>query len=383
MKRHIDNIFFAVGLLAVVVMFLTFDVSFAELWGYVTAAGHWLVAILALWVLLYFMNTLAWWVIIKGSGPPVISFPMLYKLTVSGFALNYATPIGVLGGEPYRIVEVSRYIGVNRGTSSVLLFAMMHIFSHFWFWVTAIVVYVSLGVTGRLPMNAAIVTVLVLASVFCCGGIYLFVKGYRNGMVRKAIRLVGKIPGLHRWATRFSERHKENLEKIDRQISELHSQNRRSFLCSLLLEYFGRMLQCFEIFFMLMLFDIDNGGGVAGYVLTYVYSFLILAFTSLFANLLGFLPLQLGGREGGFAMSVGQMGMTGEIAMFISIISRVRELFWTCIGLLLMKIGKKYAADAEAACVTEDGGEASPAGIRTAADDGEWREQSYNKQKHG
>lgn len=50
-------------------------------------------------------------------------------------------------------------------------------------------------------------------------------------------------------------------------------------------------------------------------------------------------PLQLGGREGGFALSVAQMGMGGGIGMFVSIISRVRELFWASVGLLLMKVG--------------------------------------------
>ncbi len=129
------------------------------------------------------------------------------------------------------------------------------------------------------------------------------------------------------------------MEKIDRQISELHGQNKRSFFGSFFLEYVGRLLQSFEIFFMLMLFGIDGGGGLEGYLLIFLHSFLILAFTSLFANLLGFLPLQLGGREGGFAMSVAQMGMTGGTAMFISIICRVRELLWCSIGLLLMKIG--------------------------------------------
>lgn len=90
---------------------------------------------------------------------------------------------------------------------------------------------------------------------------------------------------------------------------------------------------------MLVLFGIDGGGGVSGYTLTFFHSFLILAFTSLFANILGFLPLQLGGREGGFALSVAQMGMGEGIGMFVSIISRVRELFWASVGLLLMKVG--------------------------------------------
>lgn len=343
MRKRINNLFFVIGVVAVVVMLFTFDVSFIELWNYITKAGYWLAAIIGWWMVLYALNTWAWRIIIKGSGPCSIGFLRLFKLTVTGFALNYVTPVGLVGGEAYRIMELSRFIDVRRATSSVLLFVMMHIFSHFWFWLTSIVVYLILVFYGLVPMNVATGVVLALASIFCFGGIYLFVRGYKYGMVVKLIRFVGKVPGLRAWATRFADRRREDLEKIDRQISELHGQNRRSFFGSLLLEYVGRLLQSFEIFFMLRLFDIDGGGGLEGYLLTFVYSFLILAFTSLFANLLGFLPLQLGGREGGFAMSVAQMGMTGGIAMFISIICRVRELFWASAGLLLMRIGNRQS----------------------------------------
>lgn len=339
MRKSLNNIFFIVGLAAVIIMFFTFDVSFAELWGYITKAGYWLAAILGLWGLLYVMNACTWRVIIKGSGPCKIDFANLLKLTISGFALNYATPVGLLGGEPYKIMEMSKYIGVRRATSSVVLFAMMHIFSHFWFWVTGIVTYLLLAVTGDLPLNAGMGVILFLTALFCWGGIYLFVKGYKNGMVVRLIHFIAKLPGLHNWGKRFEANHLADLQKIDEQISELQGQNKRSFFGSFFLEYVGRLLQSFEIFFMLLLFDINGGGGVDGYILTFLHSFLILAFTSLFANLLGFMPLQLGGREGGFAMSVAQMGMTGDVGMFVSIICRVRELFWTSIGLFLMKVG--------------------------------------------
>lgn len=341
MRKYLNNLFFIIGLAAVVVMFFTFDVSFVELWGYITRAGYWLVAILGLWGFLYILNACTWKVIIKGSGACTIDFPNLLKLTISGFALNYATPIGLLGGEPYKIMEMTKYIGVRRATSSVVLFAMMHIFSHFWFWVTGVVTYLILVAIGDLPFNVGIGIILGLILLFCWGGIYLFVKGYKNGMAVKFIRFLGKLPGLRKWGKRFLENHLDDLKKIDEQISELQGQNKRSFFGSFFLEYVGRLLQSLEIFFMLLLFNINGGGGWEGYVLTFLHSFLILAFTSLFANLLGFLPLQLGGREGGFAMSVAQMGMTGDVGMFVSIICRVRELFWTSIGLLLMKIGKK------------------------------------------
>ena len=317
-------------------MLFTFKVSFTQLWADICHAGYWLIAILGLWIFLYMMNAWTWRIIIRGSGDCPIPFWKILKLTITGFALNYATPAGLMGGEPYKIMELKPYIGTQRATSSVLLFAMMHIFAHFWFWTSSIAVYLLLAAFGILPINTGMGIVLVFMTCFCGAGIYLFMRGYKNGMVVKLIRLISHIPGCKKWGRNFSEGHQEDLMKIDRQISQLQSQNKRSFYGSFALEYIGRVLQSLEIYFMLLLFEAGTGGA-----LTFVYAFLILSFTSLFANLLFFLPLQLGGREGGFAMSVAQMGMTADIGMFVSIICRVRELFWTAIGLLLMKVGNK------------------------------------------
>ena len=317
-------------------MLFTFKVSFTQLWADICHAGYWLIAILGLWIFLYMMNAWTWRIIIRGSGDCPISFWKILKLTITGFALNYATPAGLMGGEPYKIMELKPYIGTQRATSSVLLFAMMHIFAHFWFWTSSIAVYLLLAAFGILPINMGMGIVLVFMTCFCGAGIYLFMRGYKNGMVVKLIRMISHIPGCKKWGRSFSEGHQEDLMKIDRQISQLQSQNKRSFYGSFALEYIGRVLQSLEIYFMLLLFEAGTGGA-----LTFVYAFLILSFTSLFANLLFFLPLQLGGREGGFAMSVAQMGMTADIGMFVSIICRVRELFWTAIGLLLMKVGNK------------------------------------------
>ena len=327
MNQRIKNILFAVGLASVVVMLLTFDVSWQTLWDNLCHAGYWLVAILVLWVVLYAMNTLTWRIILAESGSLGISFLRLMKITVSAFALNSATPIGLLGGEPYKIMELTPVVGVQRATSSVLLFAMTHIFAHFWYWVTAIVLYVVL-----FPVNVGMGILLAVAGVFCATGIYFFLRGYRNGMVVGGIRLLGRLPGLRGWAQRFAEARADDLRKIDSQISELHSQSRRSFYVSLALEYVGRMMQSLEIMFMLLLFGAEWSWH------TFAQSVLILAFTSLFANLLGFVPLQLGGREGGFAMSTSQLGLTGGLGLFISIICRVRELFFTAIGLAMMKL---------------------------------------------
>lgn len=331
MKDKIRNLFFIIGIASVIVMIITFDVSWELLWHSLCRAGYWLLVIVALWMVLYVMNTCTWRIILSESGPVNVSFWRLLKLTISGFALNYATPVGLLGGEPYRIMELTPYVGTQRATSSVVLFAMMHIFSHFWYWVTAIVLWVAL-----MPLDPLMITMLTFSALFCTAGIYLFLRGYRNGMMVHALRIASHIPGLHGWASSFSETHAESLQKIDSQIAELHAQSRRSFYASLLLEYVGRVMQSLEVFFILQLL------GASGGWMGFIHSLLILAFTSLFANLLFFIPLQLGGREGGFALSTAQLNLTGGTGLFISIIIRVRELFFTALGILLIKIKSNH-----------------------------------------
>jgi uncharacterized membrane protein YbhN (UPF0104 family) len=338
MKRLYTNLLFLVAIIAIIVMILAFDVSFTELWGYITRAGYWMIAILVLWLGLYCMNTLAWRTILKGSGPCNIGFWRLFQLTASGYALNSATSIGLVSGEPYRVLELSRYVGTQRATSSVVLFVMMHIYSHFWFWLTSIATFLVLALVGDVKLTGALALVLTLATVLCVAGIYLFLVGYRKGMIAAFIHLVARVPGLRKWGQRFESNHADDLKRIDMQIAQLRGQKRKNFLQSFFLEYVGRLLQSLEVFFILLILGIDGGGTLGGLLLTLLHSFLILAFTSLFANLLGFIPLQLGGREGGFALSVVGLGMTAEVGIFISILCRVRELFYDCVGVVLMKL---------------------------------------------
>lgn len=341
-KQRLNNLFFFLGIAAVVVMLLTFDVSFIELWQHLCHAGYWLIPIIGVWILVYGVNAWSWWCIIEGNmgSKPPVSFLRIYKLTITGYALNYATPVGGLGGEPYRIMELSKHIDKQHATSSVILYAMMHFFGHFIFWFVSIFIYLALVAVGDMPLTTAIGIVLGVIIVFCLVAFYLFSKGYRNGLVVKTIRWIGKIPGLKGWSTRFSERHAEALHNIDTQIASLYGNDRRAFWQSLFLEFFSRVVQSSEVLFMLLLFGIDNGGGLSGILITYLHSILIVAFTTLFANLIGFLPMQLGVQEGGFVLSIAALGLSAALGIFVSIICRVREIVWILIGILLMKVDK-------------------------------------------
>ena len=341
-KQRLNNLFFFLGCAACVVMLFTFDVSFVELWQHICHAGYWLIPIIGIWIVVYGLNALAWQAIIKGNckesqqqtanSQKLPSFWRIYRLTITGYALNYATPVGGLGGEPYRIMDN------QHATSSVILYAMMHFFAHFWFWFISIFIYLALVLVGDMPMTTAIAIVLGTIILFCLLAFWIFSKGYRNGLVVYVLGLIGKLPFLRGWSRRFRGKHAEALRNIDAQIAALYAQDTKAFYTSLILEYSSRMVQSLEVMFMLLLFGIDNGGGVDGMVLTYLHSVLIVAFTTLFANLIGFLPMQIGVQEGGFVLSIAALGLSAALGIFVSIICRVREILWIAIGMALMKI---------------------------------------------
>ncbi|MDD7317638.1 MAG: lysylphosphatidylglycerol synthase transmembrane domain-containing protein [Prevotella sp.] len=344
MKKKYRNGFFIFGLVLLGLMMTQLD--FQQVWDGLAHAGYWFLAVLLLWFFLYFFNTTSWYIIIRSTiqpsyaqsssltaqpslsnAQPKVPYFWLYKVMVSGFALNYATPGGLMGGEPYRIMELSSYIGTERASSSVILHTMTHIFSHLWFWLLSVLLFIITE-----PMTPFMAAILAAVTAFCILGIWFFMKGYKKGLANRAFAFLSHIPGAKKWAKRFIDKHHDELDNIDIQIAALHKQNPRTFHGALLLELACRFLSALEIYFILLVIMPSAD---------YIQCVLILAFTSLFANILFFMPLQIGGREGGFMMSTSGLALTPSAGIFVALIVRIRELFWTAIGMFLINVGRR------------------------------------------
>lgn len=149
-------------------------------------------------------------------------------------------------------------------------------------------------------------------------------------MAVKTLKMLCHVPYLKKWAKRFVSEKREALERVDSQIAELHKQRKSTFYLSLSFEFLARILGCLEIYFILNILTDD---------VSFIACILIMAFTSLFANMFFFSPMQLGAREGGFALATGGLAISSAFGIYTGLITRLRELVWIIIGVLLMKVG--------------------------------------------
>ena len=319
-KKTVQNTFFVLGVLAIIYLIYSFDLSWSMLIESMKEVGLYFPIAFVLWLFIYGINTCSWAQIVKGVSKRLISFGSLFKFTVSGFAINYITPGGLMGGEPYRILKLKSYIGTSAASSSTLIYLICHIGSHFLFWLFAIF-YLLVN-----PLEGISRGVLLIIGTLLSLFLFVFHLLLRKGFVESLGNVVKRLPILRRNTQRV-ERLTANFKLIDSELSSFYLEGKQ-FLKALTLEFVARLIGCLEIWLLLIPF--------VGFS-SFADSFLIVAVSSLFANMLFFLPVQLGGREGGFALAFSLLGLPAAYGVVIALLIRIRELMWIVVGVVLIK----------------------------------------------
>lgn len=302
-------------------MMTKMDLSLPSMKYLFSQAGIFFPLILILWVFIYAVNTLSWKLILVGLKSEPISWKMLYRITVSGFALNYITPGGLNGGEAYRVMALKESVGLARASSSTLLFSIIHVGSHLVFWFIAFAVFLFY------PQEMTFRIICGFALLLCLVFLWLFHLLMKKGAMHLLAVLLTKIPKLGKYIHRFEKKHKETLLRIDDEVRVFYLEKPRAFYSAIGLEFFARLLGCLEISLLLI--------PLVGFE-SYLNAYLIMAIASFMANLLFFMPMQIGGREGGFTLAFSLLGYTAQYGLFIGLLVRLRELVWVIIGVLFI-----------------------------------------------
>ncbi len=331
-NKRIKDVFFFIALLAL--SLIVWRIGFDTIVENVSRTGWWFFPIIGIWLVVYLINAVAFHLIISDDNHRgKVSFLKSLQLTISGFALNYSTPAGMMGGMPYRAMELKRLVGGKKATSSVVLYTMLHISAHFFFWLISILM-IAFFVAVSPVLSVALVVVFLFFSVL----IFLFFKGYKKGLLIKLFQLVTKLPFFKKKTAEFYRSKESELQEIDLQISDLYLNRRTTFYRVLLLEFAGRMVNCLEVYFIIHAIGID---------INYMHAFVAVALTTLLANVFFFFPMQVGPREVGYSGALSLLkivpvaGTVGALGIYVSLVTRIRELCWIAFGILLMKIKTK------------------------------------------
>jgi hypothetical protein len=311
--------------------FMIYKLGVTDILDNIGKTGGWFVPIIGSWLVIYIFNALAFRQIIQEQEIPQSDLPFLtvLRLTVTGYAINYITPFVALGGEPYRIMELKKFVGIHKATSSVLLYGMMHVFSHIIFWLLSIFLIVAV-----IPLDNTLLAGCGIAFIL---GILIaswFLRIYKKGFTVNTFKLLQKVPFVKKRAAAFLAEKSESLHEIDDQIRILYAQRKSRFFLSLWYEIVARLFTCAEIYFTAVAIGLD---------MSITEALIISSASSLFANIIFFFPMQLGVREGGLALALKSVGLPAETGIFIGIIMRIREIVWIIIGFIWVRLSRGAA----------------------------------------
>lgn len=319
--------FFVVGVVAIGLMI--HSIGWHTLAANLRRIGWWAVPIVGLRLIVYAINTRAWQLLTFYSRGQrhLIPFRKMLQMVISGYAINYITPVMALGGEPYRILEMKKYLGTAKATSSVITYSALHILSHFLFWNLGCVLMLCSGSAGVATRMAC--WGFIIVNTLC---VLAIVRGYRRGVAVAVAEWLLRVPLLRKIVARWltpATRH--SLVEIDNGIRNLYRSHSANLVKATVWETTSRVIGSLEVYIILLAVGINISIGQA---------IIVSSISSLFANLLFFSPMQLGTREGGLALAIKSIGLAGTTGVVVGIAMRIAELFWIAVGIALIETTK-------------------------------------------
>jgi len=313
--RKVEVIFFLVGI--IILVYLVHAFGLGKLIGNLRDNAWIIFALIGTYFGVYLLNTGAFRIVL-GKETSRISFPQLFSITVSGFAINYVTPFVNLGGEPYKIHALSKKLEASLSVSSVVSFRMLHLLAHLFSWLTAIIlafffIDITIPLLLLLLVTGSIILVLI-ALVFL---------GHEKGLFEKVLKLLSKVSFLRLFAQKLQQK-EEVILQIDEEIRHFYHERKKDFYGALGLEYLSRIVQSIELYLIFYTLSAP---------FNFVEIYFIFAATSLISNLLFFFPMEIGVKEGGLFAVLSYFLFSPLLSIYIAVLIRIREFFWIAFGL--------------------------------------------------
>lgn len=319
--KKVRHVFLLIG--AVLLTVLIHKIGFKTILDNIKDIGWWLVPIFFVGLGWYLLYTLAWQQFL-GRLDGSISLWELFRIKVSGEAVNTLTPASFLGGDPLRVYLLKKKFTVTQGAASVVVDRTLHSIAILTVILTGIIV--SLLTLDSLPLNIKYgVPVVVLIAVAFMAFILIHQrKGFFSLVMTVCRRLHIK--------RNFSEKTIARFESLDAQIIEFYEFSHKGFWLALASHIIGRMLGVVEVYAI---------GRVVSDEFTLLAALILTALSPVVNALFAFIPGALGVMEGTYSGVLYLMNINPAIGITIQIAKRLRSVVWILIGLIFLGYGQR------------------------------------------
>jgi len=319
MKKLTRNIrYFSLGVGAVLLVLLVRKIGLETIIDNVRALGWRFIPILSITGVGYVFYTIAWMQFL-GRLSNGIGFFDLFRIKVSGEAVNTLTPANFIGGDPMRIYLLKKNFPVSEGAASVVVDRTLQS--------VAVLVIVLLGIIVAFlkfdELSANITYGVPIALVISFGFMAFLLIHQRRGLFSLILNVCRRL-GIKR---EFSERTTKRLMELDGHIVDFYNENHRGFLIALGCHIAGRLLGVVEIYAI---------GRVVSDEFTLFAALMLAALAPMVMAVFAFIPGAFGVMEGAFSGVLYLLHLDPSIGITIQIAKRLRAAFWIALGLLFL-----------------------------------------------
>ena len=275
-------------------------------WGFAPAIGQEMGAITA--------NTLGW----RSAFPPPrprVSFRQLAAARLAGDAINNLTPTATMGGELIRVRMLGPVADSNSVWASVAIAKISQAFSQ--------IVFIGAGmalVIDGTPLPPAFRRALLIGVGLIATGIVIAIALQRRGLFIVVVELLGRL------GFPLPAHVGERLRELDAEVARFYS-DPRPFLLSCAYFGVGWLFGVVEVYLLLHFLHIGA---------SWRRALTIEVLSTSIDSVLFFVPAKAGTQEGGKVLIFTMLQLDPAKGFALGIARRIRELFWSFIGLALL-----------------------------------------------
>jgi hypothetical protein len=293
---------------------LVWSIGPGELWHELESLGWGLIPFAAGEGVAEMIHTVGWRHCLSGRARTLPWF-QLYRIRMSGYAINYLTPTAALGGELSKTTLLAFECDASQAASGVVVGKVCFACAH--------LLFVGLGsiFVMRSVQLAPSVWISLFASglLVACGILgFLFLQKY------------GKLGGLARWLAsrhiggRLLEKAASSLTALDQELMAFYRDRPCDLWLAIGWHLFGYSIGILQTWLFLNLVQPPAPLHTAASIW----------FIGMWFDLLTFaVPMNMGSLEGSRVVALGLLGYGSPVGMAYGLAIRFAQIFWSAIGL--------------------------------------------------